>query len=106
MQLRADAGECCEVNNRAPSCTLPYAGPHINVSPVGFFRHEVDRRNSDCFQYVVDNTDGRRQEQNDHTTHNYGGNEVRRVGDGLDHFPVSLMAEGVQHQCQDDRNRE
>ena len=71
-----------------------------------FLIHEWNRFAAQLDDQVVDQAARLAGEVQNHAAHDDHGDEVRRVGDGLDHFPVSLMAEGVQHQCQDDRNRE
>lgn len=76
------------------------------MSPVLFLRHEVHGIDTHGFHDLVDHTDRRGKEQGDHTTHNYGRNEVRRVGYGLNDFTVFFEPERVQHQSQDDRKRE
>ena len=59
MQLRADSGKSRKINDRTPAHALPDTSPYVNVSPIFFFRHKVDRISPEKLYNIIDNTNRR-----------------------------------------------
>ena len=45
-------------------------------------------------------------EHGDHAAHNDGGDELRRIGHCLNHFPIPLMAKSVEREREEDGQRQ
>ena len=105
MQFGADAGQRSNIYDGIPSHVLPDARPDVNVGePLRTVQKEhalATQRND----HLIDDTRGRRHQQEQHTTHDDGRNEVGRISNGLNYLFESRSLDIVQQQCEDDWNR-
>ena len=107
VQRRVDAGQSGQVDDRGVPGGLPDVGPDIDVPEVVRVRRgsrPAGRRSNPSPSLTM--PEPRRQHQDRHRDDHDGGDEVRRVRHHL-HRPFEhAVADLVQRERQDDRDRE
>ena len=105
VQFRADPGQRCNVNHRAPSGALPHARPDVHMPEHAGLRQKVNPVAAQRRNRMVHDADRRRKHHVNHADQHHCRDKVRRIQDGLRHFP-DFGCHFVQQQRQKNRERE
>jgi len=105
VQLRRNARQRREIDDRVVADVLPQAGPDVDVREQAADGQKIRRRDVYQREQLVEYAP-RREEQLDHADEYDDGYEVRRVGHVLHDLHEPLAFQFVEHDGEDDREGE
>ena len=94
------------IEDGIPARVLPDAGDDVDRAEPGGFIHKVDGLSAQRDDQVIDDAVGGGEQDVQDAGQNHRGDEVRDIDGGLGELLQALPADVVDHNGQEDRNRE